>query len=104
MDKKTVKYLAVEVTVKLQSTTFEVISDARMLALALRSLTAHSREEYTITSTLQRLINYLTLFREITAFYSEYHMKLNNTLCEQNAELLIIIACGTSSYHWTLND
>jgi hypothetical protein len=35
------------------------------------------------------------LFKEITAVYSENHMKHINTLCGQNAELLIIKAGGT---------
>jgi hypothetical protein len=42
------------------------------------------------------------LFREIIAIYSENYMKQINTLCGQNAELLIIIACGICSYQWAL--
>jgi hypothetical protein len=34
------------------------------------------------------------LFREITAVYSENHMKPINSLCGHNAELLIVKAGG----------
>jgi hypothetical protein len=44
-------------------------------------------------------INYLMLFKEIIAVYSENHMKPINTLCGQNAELLIVKECGTYSYY-----
>jgi hypothetical protein len=47
-------------------------------------------------------INWLMLFREIIAVYSADYMKHTNTLCEQNAELLIVKASGTYSYHWAL--
>jgi hypothetical protein len=42
------------------------------------------------------------LFMEIFSVYSENHTKQINTLSEQNAELLIIKAGGTYSYHLTL--
>jgi hypothetical protein len=48
----------------------------------------------------QHCLNCLMLFREIIAVYSENHMKPINTLCGQNAEILIIKAGGTYSYHW----
>jgi hypothetical protein len=41
----------------------------------------------------------LVLFREIIVVYSENHTKSVNTLCEQNAESLIIKVGGTYSYH-----
>jgi hypothetical protein len=41
------------------------------------------------------------LFKEIIAAYSENHMKPINTLCGQNADL-IVEAGGTYSYHWAL--
>jgi hypothetical protein len=44
------------------------------------------------------------LFKEVIAVYSDSHTKPINTLCGQNAELLIIKAGGTYSYHWTLKD
>jgi hypothetical protein len=48
-------------------------------------------------------INWLTLFKEIIAFYCENRTKPINTLCGQNAELLIVTACGTYIYHCALN-
>jgi hypothetical protein len=39
------------------------------------------------------------LFEEIIVVYSENHMKPINTLCGQNAELLIVKAGGTRIYH-----
>jgi hypothetical protein len=42
------------------------------------------------------------LFREVLAFYSENRTKSINTVCEQNAELLIVKAGGTYSCHLTL--
>jgi hypothetical protein len=39
------------------------------------------------------------LFREVTAVYSENHVKPINTHCEQNAELLIIKAGGMYRHH-----
>jgi hypothetical protein len=47
-------------------------------------------------------INWLVLFREIIAIYSENHTKPIYTLCGQNAELLILKVGGTYSYHWAL--
>jgi hypothetical protein len=43
------------------------------------------------------------LFREIISVYSMNHKKLKNTLCGKYAELLIIEAGGTHSYHLVLN-
>jgi hypothetical protein len=39
---------------------------------------------------------------EIIAVYTENHTKPINTPCGQNAELLIVKAGGTYSYHWAL--
>jgi hypothetical protein len=44
------------------------------------------------------------LFKEIIVFYSEKHMKPVNTPFGQNAEILIVKAGGTYSYHWVLNN
>jgi hypothetical protein len=44
------------------------------------------------------MFSWLTLFKEIIAVYSENHTKPINTLCRQNAELLIAEAGGTYSY------
>jgi hypothetical protein len=44
------------------------------------------------------------LFGEIIALYSANHTKPVNTLCSQNAELLIVKVGGTYSYHWVLKD
>jgi hypothetical protein len=44
-------------------------------------------------------INWLILFRKIIAVYSENHTKSMNSLCGQNAELLIVKVGGTYSYH-----
>jgi hypothetical protein len=41
-------------------------------------------------------INWLTLFKEIIAVYCENHTKHTNTLCGQNARLLIVEAGGAS--------
>jgi hypothetical protein len=38
-------------------------------------------------------------FKKIIAVYFENHMKPINTICRQNAELLIVEAGGTYSYH-----
>jgi hypothetical protein len=43
------------------------------------------------------------LFGEITAVYSENHTKHINTLCGQNAELLIVQSGGTYTHQWVLN-
>jgi hypothetical protein len=45
-------------------------------------------------------LNWLTLFKEIIAVYSENYTKPINRL--QNAELLIVKASGKYSYHWAL--
>jgi hypothetical protein len=47
-------------------------------------------------------INWLILFRDIIAFYSENHTKSINTLCGQNAELLNVKAGGKYSYRSAL--
>jgi hypothetical protein len=52
--------------------------------------TAKKTQLFTITK-----INWLTLFKEIIAVYSENNTKHINTLCGQNAELLIVKAGGT---------
>jgi hypothetical protein len=40
------------------------------------------------------------LFKEIIAVYSENHTKHISTLCGYSAELVIVKAGGTYSYHW----
>jgi CRISPR/Cas system-associated protein Csm6 len=55
--------------------------------------TALKTQHFTITK-----INWLTLFRKIIAVYSENHTKPLNTMCGQNAELLIVKAGGTYGY------
>jgi hypothetical protein len=52
--------------------------------------TAKKTQHFTITK-----INWLTLFKEIIAVYCENHMKQIN----KNADLLIVKAGGTYSYH-----
>jgi hypothetical protein len=47
-------------------------------------------------------INWLMLFREIIAVFSENYVKPTNMLCGQNTELLIVKARGTYSDHWAL--
>jgi hypothetical protein len=42
------------------------------------------------------------LLTEIITTYSGTHTKPINILCGQKAELMIVIARGTSSYHWAL--
>jgi hypothetical protein len=59
--------------------------------------TAKRTQHFTITK-----INWLTLFKEIIAVYTENHMKHMDTLCEQIVELLKVKAGGTYSYHWAL--
>jgi hypothetical protein len=44
-------------------------------------------------------IRWLVLFREKLAVCSDNHKKPINTLCGQNAELLIVEAGGTCGYH-----
>jgi hypothetical protein len=46
--------------------------------------------------------SWLMQFKEIITVYSENCAKPINTLCGQNAELLIIKAGGAHSYHWAL--
>jgi hypothetical protein len=48
-------------------------------------------------------ISSLMLFEEITAVYSEYHIKPINKHCGQNAELLNIKVGGIYNYHCALN-
>jgi hypothetical protein len=55
--------------------------------------TAKKTPHFTITK-----INWLTLFKEIIAFYSENHTKHIN----KNEELLIVETGGTYIYHWAL--
>jgi hypothetical protein len=57
--------------------------------------TAKKTQHFTITK-----INWLTLFKEIIAVYSEHCTKPMNTLCGQTSELLIVEAGGTYSYHY----
>jgi hypothetical protein len=59
--------------------------------------TAKKTLHFTITK-----INWFPLFKEIIAVHSENHTKHINTLCGQNAELLIIKSGGTYSYHWAV--
>jgi hypothetical protein len=47
-------------------------------------------------------ISWLMLFRKLSLFFSENRTKNINTLCGQNAELLIVKVGGTYSYHWFL--
>jgi hypothetical protein len=44
-------------------------------------------------------IQLLNAVSKINVVYSEKHAKPTNTLCEQNAELLIVKASGAYSYH-----
>jgi hypothetical protein len=47
------------------------------------------------------------LFREIIAVYCENHTEHTNTLCEQNAEFLYVIAGGTyntESFKWLIKE
>jgi hypothetical protein len=60
--------------------------------------TAKKTQLFTITK-----INWLTLFKEITAVYTENHTKpINTLLCKQNTEVLIVNIRGTYSYHWAV--
>jgi hypothetical protein len=47
-------------------------------------------------------MNWLMLFKKIITVYSKNHTKPINTPHSQIAELLIIKAGGTHSYHWAL--
>jgi hypothetical protein len=49
-----------------------------------------------------RAINQLMLFREVIAVYFENRMKPTNTLCGENAELVIVKAGGTYISQQTL--
>jgi hypothetical protein len=42
------------------------------------------------------------VFKKIISVYSEQRMKRINTLCEQNADLLIVEVSGTYSCHRAL--
>jgi hypothetical protein len=44
------------------------------------------------------------MFMEIIAVYTGNLMKPIHVLCGQNAELLLVTACGKYSYHWALKD
>jgi lipoate-protein ligase B len=59
--------------------------------------TAKKTQHFTITK-----INWLTLFKEIIAVYTENHTKHINKLCGKNAELLNVKAGGKVSYHCVL--
>jgi hypothetical protein len=48
--------------------------------------------------------NWLMVFKEMITVYSENHMEPTNTLCGQNAELLISKLGGTYRYYWALKD
>jgi hypothetical protein len=56
--------------------------------------TAKKTQHFTITK-----INWLMLFGEIIAVYTENHKKPVNIFCEKNVDLLIIKAGGRYSYH-----
>jgi hypothetical protein len=59
--------------------------------------TAKKTQHFTITN-----INWLTLFKEMITVCFENHTKPMNTLCGQNAELLIVKAGGRLSNHTAL--
>jgi hypothetical protein len=70
----------------------------KVVSVTLRIQSVPQRkQQFTVTK-----INWLILFRKIIAVYSENHSKQINIMSEQNAELLIIKAGGTYSYHWSL--
>jgi hypothetical protein len=48
--------------------------------------------------------NWLVLFGEIIAVYTENHTKHTNTLCGHNTEVLNVKGDGTYSYHWALKN
>jgi hypothetical protein len=60
--------------------------------------TAKKTQHFTITK-----INWLMVFKEIIAVYSENHTKPINTICVQNAMLLVAKAGGNFSYQWVVN-
>jgi hypothetical protein len=77
---------------------FEDINSLFEAQASLNSvLTSKKTQHFTITK-----INLLMLIEEIIPVYSENDIKPINTLCGQNAELLIVEAGGTYSYHWVL--
>jgi hypothetical protein len=59
--------------------------------------TAKKTQHFTITKIIWSM-----LFKEIISVYSENNVKLINTFCGQNAELLNIKAGGTYNYHLAL--
>jgi hypothetical protein len=59
--------------------------------------TSKRTPHFTITK-----INWLTLFKEITAVCSGNHTKHTNTMYDQNAELLNVKAGGTNQHHLAL--
>jgi uracil DNA glycosylase len=59
--------------------------------------TAKKTQHFSITN-----ISWFMLFKEIITVFSENPMKPINTLCGQNAELLIVEAHDTHHYHWAL--
>jgi hypothetical protein len=65
------------------------------LVLIICKHSAHtSKKTQPITITKMK---WLMLFEEIIAVYSANHMKLINTLCGQNTEVLIVETSGTYS-------
>jgi hypothetical protein len=69
------------------------------------SITARSTKLVEILSKhlfLNSRIDWLKLFKEITAVYSDNHMKLINIFCGQHIELLFIKINGIYSNHWSL--
>jgi hypothetical protein len=61
--------------------------------------TAKKTPHFTITE-----INWLTLFKEVIAVYSENRTKLKHTQSGQNAQLLNVRRVGTYNYHSALKD
>jgi len=55
--------------------------------------TSKRTPHFTITT-----INWLTLFKDVIALFSDNHAKFINTLCGQNVELLNIKADNAYSY------
>jgi hypothetical protein len=70
-------------------------AEARLNKNSVR--TAKKTPHFTITK-----ISWLTLFKEVIDVYSENHTKPANTLCGENAELLIVKVRGTYSSHCAL--
>jgi hypothetical protein len=69
-----------------------IIIIIRLLPLKNSVRTAKKTQHFTITK-----INWLTLFKEIIAVYSEKDTKQTRTNC---IALLIVKAGGTHCYHW----